>query len=140
MDWDEIKYFLAVAQSGNLSAAARRLGVSQPTVGRKIRQLESKLDARLFERVNHDHVLTASGESILGLAESMEQDIVLIERRDDARDGETVVAIVEGEATLKRLYRENGGYRLQPANQNMKPIRVPEVEVRGVVIGVVRRY
>jgi len=68
-------------------------------------------------------------------------DLVLVERRSDARDGEVVVAILPGEeATLKRLYREPAGFRLEPANAAMDPIHAPEVEVRGVVIGVVRRF
>jgi repressor LexA len=68
-------------------------------------------------------------------------DMVLVERRQTARDGEMVVAILPGEeATLKRLYREAGGFRLQPANAEMQPIFTPEVEVRGVVLGVVRRF
>ena len=71
-------------------------------------------------------------------------DLVLVERRSDARDGEIVVAVLPGEtgeeATLKRLYREGKGYRLQPANREMEPFHVAEVEVRGVVIGVLRRY
>jgi repressor LexA len=68
-------------------------------------------------------------------------DLVLVERRSDARDGEVVVAILPGEeATLKRLYREPGGFRLEPSNAAMDPIHCPEVEVRGVVIGVVRRF
>ena len=67
-------------------------------------------------------------------------DIVLIERRSTARDGETVVAVLpDGEATLKRFYREKGRIRLQPANSTMEPIYATEVEIRGVVIGVVRR-
>ena len=68
-------------------------------------------------------------------------DVVLIERRETARDGEIVVAVLpDGEATLKRLYREENGFRLQPANSTMEPIYVDEVEIRGVVIGVVRQY
>lgn len=73
-------------------------------------------------------------------------DIVLVERRAHARDGETVVAVLPGgEATLKRFYRESDGVRLQPANVSMEPIHVPadelgQLEIRGVVIGVVRRY
>ncbi len=68
-------------------------------------------------------------------------DLVLIERRTTARNGETVVAILDGEeATLKRYYRENGRVRLQPANSNMEPILVDEVEIRGVLIGVVRQF
>ena len=68
-------------------------------------------------------------------------DIVLIERRETARNGETVVAVLpDGEATLKRFYREKGRIRLQPANSTMEPIYADEVEIRGVVCGVVRRY
>jgi len=71
-------------------------------------------------------------------------DLVLVERAATARDGEIVVAIIEGEATLKRIYHEHGGViRLQPANQAMEPIyvRPPDtVEIRGVVRGVLRRY
>lgn len=67
-------------------------------------------------------------------------DLVLIERRTDPRDGETVVAVLPGEeATLKRFYREPGGVRLEPANAALKPLHLPEVEVRGVMIGLVRR-
>ena len=68
-------------------------------------------------------------------------DIVLVERRESANNGETVVAILpEGEATLKRFYKEKGRFRLQPANSTMEPIYTSDVDIRGVVIGVVRRY
>ncbi len=68
-------------------------------------------------------------------------DVVLVERREEARDGETVVAVLPGEeTTLKRLYREPGGYRLEPANAALQPIHVKDLEIRGVVIGVVRQY
>ncbi len=68
-------------------------------------------------------------------------DIVLVERRETARNGEIVVAVLpDGEATLKRFYREDGRIRLQPANATMQPIYVDDVEIRGVVTGVVRRY
>jgi len=72
-------------------------------------------------------------------------DLVIVERRTAADDGEVVVAIHEHEdATLKRLYRESGPdgrtrFRLQPANESMAPIVVDRVEVRGVVVGVIRQ-
>jgi repressor LexA len=67
-------------------------------------------------------------------------DLVLVERRENAVDGETVVAILPGEeATLKRFYREpDGSYRLQPANPELSALRVSSVEIRGVVLGVIR--
>lgn len=69
-------------------------------------------------------------------------DYVLCERRSEARNGETVVAVVaDGEATLKKFYRDRSGrIRLQPANAKMKPIYPKQVEIRGVVIGVLRKY
>jgi len=68
-------------------------------------------------------------------------DFVVIEKRQTARDGETVVALLdEGEATLKRFYREPDGIRLQPANPNYAPIRTKSVQIQGVVVGVVRKY
>jgi repressor LexA len=69
-------------------------------------------------------------------------DLVLVERRSDPAQGETVVAVLPGEtATLKRFYREaDGRVRLQPANESLEPLLVDQVEIRGVVIGVIRRY
>lgn len=67
-------------------------------------------------------------------------DIVVCERRDRARDGETVVALLDNdEATLKKFYRERGRIRLQPANPEFPPIYADDVRVQGVVIGVIRR-
>lgn len=69
-------------------------------------------------------------------------DLVVVERRETANDGDIVVAILDGEeATLKRFYREgNGSIRLQPANSSMEPIYTTRVQVRGVVRGVIRRF
>ena len=70
-------------------------------------------------------------------------DFVVVESRAEARDGETVVALVHGEeATLKRFYRHGKRVRLQPANRRMKPIDLPAraVRIRGVVRGLLRRY
>ncbi len=86
------------------------------------------------------YALRVQGESMIEDA-IVDGDLVLVERRQHARDGETVVAVLpDGETTLKRFYREGNQFRLQPANSAMQPLIVPEVEIRGVVIGVVRRY
>lgn len=68
-------------------------------------------------------------------------DIVVIEKRPHVNDGDTVVAVLPGEvATLKRLYREAGGFRLQPANDVVESFFVPagELEIRGVMVGLIR--
>lgn len=87
-------------------------------------------------------VLRVRGDSMI--EESiLDGDYVVMERREDAADGEVVVALLNGaEATLKRLYRQNGSVRLQPANATMAPIVVDsgEVRVQGVVAAVWRRY
>jgi len=87
------------------------------------------------------YVLRVRGDSMI--EDSIRDgDLVLVERRSDPSPGETVVAVLPGEqATLKRFYPEPGGrVRLQPANATLQPLVVDEVEIRGVVIGVIRRY
>ena len=71
----------------------------------------------------------------------LDGDYVLIERRETARNGERVVALLpNGETTLKTFFKESDHIRLQPANPDFDPIRVDECAIQGVVIGVLRRY
>ena len=70
-------------------------------------------------------------------------DLVVVQGTAVAKDGEMVVALVDGEVTLKRLFRQAPStVRLQPANENMKPIFVPAeaVTIQGVVVGLLRHY
>ena len=68
-------------------------------------------------------------------------DYVIVERRDTARNGERVVALLpNGETTLKTFFKEKGHIRLQPANPEFEPIIVDRCEIQGVVVGVMRRY
>ncbi|MFW6161706.1 MAG: transcriptional repressor LexA [Planctomycetota bacterium] len=70
----------------------------------------------------------------------LDGDCVVVERRDTAEDGQTVVALLpDGTATLKRLYRERGRVRLQPANPAVEPIYAADVRVQGIVRGVLRQ-
>ena len=89
------------------------------------------------------YVLQVKGDSMID-EQIRDGDYVIVEDRKSARDGEMVIALLEGEnVTLKKLYREGGGkVRLQPANARMKPIFVDQddLRVQGVVIGVLRRY
>lgn len=73
-DWDDYRYFLAVADEGSLSAAARKLGSSQPTVGRRISALEERLEVRLFVRQQQGLELAPAGVAILELARRLEDD------------------------------------------------------------------
>ncbi len=70
-------------------------------------------------------------------------DLVIVESRSEARNGETVVALVGGQdATLKRFYRVGSQVKLVPANSTMQPIEVPasDVQVQGIVRGLIRSY
>jgi repressor LexA len=88
------------------------------------------------------YVLRVRGESMIE-DHLCDGDFVVIERRENARNGEQVVALLDsGEATLKRFYREGSKIRLQPANSTMEPriVDADRCRVQGVVIGVLRTY
>src|SRR3546814_6845376 len=72
VDWDDIRYFLAVARGGSVRAAAERLGVNHTTVLRRIGHLEERLGAQMFEKLPSGYRLTAAGEEVLELANQME--------------------------------------------------------------------
>jgi DNA-binding transcriptional LysR family regulator len=86
MDWDDYQYFLAVAGSGSVSAAARRLGQSHSTVLRRLDKLETALDVRLFERFQTGYVLTASGEELQALLVPIGEGMQDIERKLGGQD------------------------------------------------------
>jgi len=93
----------------------------------------------VFEGPGDRFVLRVNGESMID-EQIRDGDYVICERRSTARDGETVVALLDdGEATLKKLYRDGGRIRLQPANPDFDPIYTDQIDVQGVVIGVLRR-
>lgn len=81
MDWNDLRVFLAIARGGSLGAAAKRLGISHPTVGRRLHALEQAHGQVFFRRTGQGLVLTASGEQVLYLAEQMEHSALAIERR-----------------------------------------------------------
>lgn len=74
MDWSDVRIFLAVARRGTLGAAARDLGLSQPTMGRRVRALEAALGHRLFQRAQDGFILTDEGQVALAHAERMEEE------------------------------------------------------------------
>jgi repressor LexA len=95
-----------------------------------------------FIRRDSTFCLRVKGQSMIdeGIRDG---DYIIVESRDGANQGETVVALIDGEATVKRYFREdNGRVRLQPANPTMDPIFVDEenLRIRGVVVGLMRHY
>ena len=112
--------------------------------GEPILEVEDREDVTLEDYLGGAQgcfLLRVVGDSMIE-AHIMDGDLILVQSKKTARDGETVVAVVNGETTLKRLYREKKGMiRLQPANGGMRPrrYRSSDVEIRGVLRGVVRR-
>jgi repressor LexA len=86
--------------------------------------------------------LTVSGESMIG-AGIYDGDVVVVQKQSEARKGDIVVAVVDGEATVKRYYPEAGGVRLQPENSDFDPIIVSsksgDFRIAGKVVGLLRR-
>src|SRR5689334_14747142 len=86
MDWDDLRYVLAISRDRTLSRAAVSLGASHTTVGRRVRALELKLGVRLFDQTPDGFMPTAAGQDIAEVAERMEGDMLSLEGRVLGRD------------------------------------------------------
>ncbi len=99
MDWDDIRYFLALARAGTLSKAARGLGVTHVTVARRIARLEEGHQLRLFDRRQNGYRLSAAGERLLVEGESVERVCQQFERQmlglSDVPEGALTVSVPE---------------------------------------------
>ncbi|TBC71820.1 LysR family transcriptional regulator [Rhizobium leguminosarum] len=80
MEWSDLKLFLAIARFGTLGAAARSLGLTQPTMGRRLRALETSLGQTLFQRTTDGFVLTDEGTAVFAGAERIEEEALAMER------------------------------------------------------------
>lgn len=104
MDWDNLRYFLELARSGTLAAAARRTAVEHTTVARRIQALEKQLGTALFAREAGGHRLTEAGRQLLPAAEAMETAVLGVERAVPAAGGGPTgvvrVGATEGFGTL----------------------------------------
>ena len=101
-----------------------------------------RVPGQMMARPDETFALRVRGDSMIE-DQICDGDVVIVERRAEARNGETVVALVGGdEATLKRFYQRGPQVRLVPANSSMEPIEVPatDVQIRGVVRGLLRTY
>lgn len=103
MDWEDLRYVLAVSREQSLSLAAARLGVSHTTVGRRVRAIEAGLGVRLFDRTPDAFIVTPAGQDIAKVAEKVEAEVLMLEGRVLGRDAQ-----LEGRvrvATLDMLFR-----------------------------------
>jgi len=88
------------------------------------------------------YVLRVAGDSMID-EQIQDGDLVIVEEREAANDGETVVALIDGhEVTLKRYFQDGPRVRLEPAHRGMQPLVIPgaRVRIQGVAVGVIRRY
>jgi repressor LexA len=131
------------SSSGKKKKAVTLPLLGEIAAGRPLEAIEDTEIVSLSDVCQADrasYMLRVRGDSMIedGICDG---HFVLVEKRNNARDGETVVAVLENnEATLKRFYRHRKKFKLQPANATLKPIIVDKVEIRGVVVGVVRAY
>lgn len=117
--------------------------VGKIAAGRPIEAIAQADEYLNFDETFNDpelYVLKVKGDSMIE-DHIADGDYVIIKRQDTARDGEIVVALLEeGDATLKRIYRERDGrVRLQPANSTMEPIFVDRVMIQGKMVGLLRQ-
>lgn len=133
-----------------LPAAQSGTAVEVPLLGRIVagRPIETIAEQRTvalpkdLARGGRTYVLQVKGDSMVG-EQILDGDYVVVEERATPRNGEVVVALVDGrEATLKTYRRERGRIRLQPANPSLKPLlfRPEMIRIQGVVRGLVRRF
>jgi DNA-binding transcriptional LysR family regulator len=86
MNWDDYRYFLAIARARSLTAAGRTLGVSQPTVSRRLESMELRLKVRLFDRTQHGYEMTPAAMDIYETIERVGEDLSDIERKVFGKD------------------------------------------------------
>src|SRR4029078_4730527 len=97
ISWDDVRIFLAVAEAGSVSGAARQLRLGQPTISRRLAEMEQALGSRLFARGGRGRTLTSAGERLLAPAKNMAEWAGEVARTAEAR-----------EATPQGLGRING--------------------------------
>ena len=119
--------------------------IGKITAGNPIEAIERpneymKLPAFMIPKNEEVFTLNVSGESMIN-AGIFDKDIVIVKRTNTARNGEIVVALTEeGTSTLKTYYKEDGHIRLQPQNDTMDPIILPNVTILGIAIGLYRKF
>ena len=140
--WGSQKRALRLAEHGRPSVTLPLLGTV--AAGLPIEAVEVPDQVEVPEsllRGGECFALRVRGDSMIedGIHDG---DLILIKKQETAETGQTVVALVEGEATVKKFYRRGKQVELRPANPEMKPITVAadKVKIQGVVIGLMRKY
>jgi repressor LexA len=129
---------LPAAQDAVVVPVLGRVAAGVPITAQEDIEGEFLLPAGFAPRASDAFMLRVQGDSMVDAA-ILDGDLVLVRPQRSAENGEIVVAMLDGEATVKRFYREAGRIRLQPENQTMAPIYASDVEIVGRVEAVVRR-
>ena len=93
----------------------------------------------LFGNQDELFILNVQGESMIN-AGIFDGDKIVVHKQENAENGEIVVAMIDGEATVKRFYKEKNQIRLQPENDFMEPIIVEDCKILGIVVGLFRKF
>lgn len=114
-----------------------RVAAGQPILAEENIEEEMPVPAELMGKGEH-FILCVRGNSMIE-AGILDGDYIVVRSQPDAQNGDIVVALVEDSATVKRFYKENGHFRLQPENSTMEPIIVESVSILGKVVSLLRR-
>lgn len=162
LDWNDYEIALRIADAGSLSKAARQVGLSHPTIFRRINAVEEKLGVRLFERFRSGYQPTAAGEEVVAVARKIAELTTETERRMAGRDhrpsglvriaatDSLLFALLAPEiARLRRLEpditlefiisNEVSNLALREADIAVRPAREPDQHLVGRKIGVIRQ-
>ncbi|MCR5553359.1 MAG: transcriptional repressor LexA [bacterium] len=97
------------------------------------------LPSNIFNTNDDLFILNVTGESMIN-AGIYDGDKIIVRKQSDAKNGDKVIALIDDSATVKTFYKENGHIRLQPENDTMEPIIVPDCQILGIVVGLIRKY
>lgn len=131
MDWNGLQVFLAVARSGRVSAAARRLGVEHTTIARRVAALEATLGVTLFYRTPRGYLLTPEGLNVVATAEAMERSALAVEARARERSG-----TIGGRVRIA-MPPEYGSHWLAPKLSELRA-KYPDIELQ-ILVGTRQR-
>ena len=115
-----------------------KVAAGTPITAQENLEGEFVLPSSFLPRSSDAFMLRVQGDSMIEAA-ILDGDLIVVRPQKSASNGEIVVAMLEGDATVKRFYREDGRIRLQPENRSMAPIYASDVEIIGRVEAVVRR-
>jgi len=126
MDWNSLKVFLAIARRGSLSGAANDLVVNHSTIFRRLNAFEEKISGKLFERINNNYELTALGQELLDLAQTIENSFDGIERHIIGKD-------FQPQGIVKITAPNNIAYRYLPRYISEFNLNYPEIHIEILV-------